>query len=147
MGSESACCSRSRRKFYDGLIKGLVDYANSRFFWGSRQSDGASAQEHIEIAKKNCFASQVITDKTFEDVPDEVECPFEVEYLWVWFRELDSTRANNGMGISPINHLEITAWSDGMALSPLMPFERQAIRAVDDAYVIYSNSKAKDKNG
>jgi hypothetical protein len=45
------------------------------------------------------------------------------------------------MGLSPITHVEMTAWSEGMKLD-LLPFERKAIRAIDRAYMIYQNSKA-----
>jgi hypothetical protein len=48
------------------------------------------------------------------------------------------------MGLSPIVHTEITSWAQGMGIT-LLPFERQAIRAIDLAYIIHCNSK--DKNG
>lgn len=74
-----------------------------------------------------------------------MDCPYEVEYIWQWFLELDKTRHNSGMGINSITHVEITAWSDGMKLD-LLPFERRAIRAIDEAYVTHINSKVKDKD-
>lgn len=101
----------------------------------------------MQAAQKNAFFSSVVTEKTFEaaDVPDEVECPFELLHVWEWFLELDKTRPNNGMGISAITHTEITSWADGMNIE-LLPFERKAIRAVDEAYVTYCNSKAKEND-
>ena len=66
-------------------------------------------------------------------------CPHEVEYIWQWFYELDATR-QNGMGAGPITHVEITAWANGMGID-LLPFERQALRQIDRAFLIYSNSK------
>ena len=81
----------------------------------------------------------MITDQTFEDVPVEAYCPVEVEYIWEWFHDLDSTR-QNGMSHGPITNVEITAWSNGMWLN-LIPFERRAILEIDRAFSIYSNSK------
>jgi hypothetical protein len=75
-------------------------------------------------------------------VPEETDCPYEVQYIWSWFLELDKTRLNGGMGFNPITHVEITAWSDGMDID-ILPFERRAIRAVDEAYMIHCNSKDK----
>ncbi len=45
------------------------------------------------------------------------------------------------MGLGPITHLEISAWAEGMKID-LLPFERKAIRELDKAFLIYSNSKA-----
>jgi hypothetical protein len=106
---------------------------------GSKAKDGASTERHIEIAKKSAFASQVISDQTFDDVPEETVCPFELEHVWEWFNELDATR-QNGMGHGPITHTEITNWDKGMQYR-VSPFERQAIRALDRAFMIYSHSK------
>ena len=44
------------------------------------------------------------------------------------------------MGAGSITHVEITAWANGMGIE-LLPFERQAIRQIDKAFLIYSNSK------
>lgn len=44
------------------------------------------------------------------------------------------------MALNPISHTEITAWASGMNLE-LLPFERRAIRAIDQAYVAHCNSK------
>jgi hypothetical protein len=130
-----------RFKFYEGLIRELIAFANYEFYWGGRQSDGATVQDHVDVAKKNCLASLVITDQTFSDTPDKVESPYELEHVWSWFKELDSTRLI-GMTLGPITHCEITAWADGEGIR-LMPFQRRAIRALDVAYINFQNKQGK----
>lgn len=117
-------------------------YATNRFYWGGKESDGASKQEHVDKARKNSFAASVITDQTFEDVPEEAFCPFEFQHIWEWFFELDSTRLNN-MAAGPITNVEITFWANGMGYD-LLPIERKALLAVDRAFQIH-NSKPKEK--
>lgn len=100
--------------------------------------------EHVEVAKNSAFAGLIITEQTFEEVPEEVRCPPELEYIWGYFRDLDGTRKNSGMGFCPIEHTEITAWSDGMQIG-ITPFERMCIRAVDEAYRQHCNMKDKKR--
>jgi hypothetical protein len=65
-----------------------------------------------------------------------------VQYIWVWFNEeLNSCRDINGMALPPITHTEITSWADGMKID-LLPFERRALKALDNAYTSYFNSKS-----
>ena len=77
-----------------------------------------------------------------EDVPEEQFCPIEIEYVWHWFHELDSTRTNGGMSLGAITNVEMTAWSVGMNIK-LTPFERRAILELDKTYLQYLNSKDK----
>ena len=84
----------------------------------------------------------MITEETFEDAPEEVSCPWELQHIWEWFLELDETR-QNGMSIGPITHTEITKWSEGMGYN-LIPFERRALRAVDRAFMIHQSKKEKE---
>jgi len=44
------------------------------------------------------------------------------------------------MAQNPLTHTEITAWAEGMKLN-LLPFEREAIVRIDDAFQSHSNSK------
>lgn len=89
------------------------------------------------------LASLVVTDQTFDEAPEEIDCPYELAYIWGYFRDLDARRPNGGMGFSPITHEAITAWSDGLEIG-IKPFERQCIVAIDDAYRDHINSKDKD---
>jgi hypothetical protein len=87
----------------------------------------------------------MLKSETFEDAPEELECPYELLHVWQFFRDLDARRANGGMGgFSPITHSEITAWSEGMDIG-ISPFERRCIVAIDDAYRVFC-SKRKDKD-
>jgi hypothetical protein len=87
----------------------------------------------------------LITPKTFEEVPDEVTCPYELQYVWEYFRELDSRRPVGGMGgFTPISHTEITHWSEGMGIG-ITPFERSCIIAIDNAYRIHLSEELKNE--
>jgi hypothetical protein len=97
----------------------------------------------VDVAKKNCLASLIITDQTFEDAPVVVRCPVELEHVWSWFKDLDGCRTI-GLTLGPITHCEITAWAKGMKID-LMPLERRAIRSLDVAYLNFQNSKDKKK--
>lgn len=101
-----------------------------------------STAEHVDIAKANSFATLVIKEDTFAEVPEEVECPWELEHIWGYFCELDGTRQTGGMGFNPITHVEMTAWAEGMGVT-LTPFERNCIRVIDDAYRVHCNKKEK----
>lgn len=120
----------------------MTEFATSQFFWGGKRDDGASTQEHVDIANKSPFAASVISDQTFAEAPEVKYCPHEVEYIWEWFIELNSTR-DAGMQCSGIKHTEITAWSEGMRIN-ITPFERRAIRAIDVAFINNQNTKSKD---
>lgn len=75
-------------------------------------------------------------------MPEEAECPYEVEYIWDWFTELNAARPANGMCIGPIPYSEIAVWAKLMQLN-LLPFEIKALRAIDEAYVTHCNTKDK----
>lgn len=137
-------CAGQRQKFHESLIRDLVAYARYQFFWGGKQSDGASTQEHVDKAKQNCLASQVITDQTFAEAPPEVDCPYELEHVWDWFLQLDRTR-DCGMALRAITFSEIRDWAF-LKKIVLDPFEVEALEAVDRAFVIHHNSKSKEKS-
>lgn len=56
--------------------------------------------------------------------------------------QLNKTR-DVGMQVAAIKHVEITAWAQGMGIN-LLPFERRAICAIDDAFMAHQNSKSKE---
>lgn len=67
--------------------------------------------------------------------------PPDLRYLWTAFSQLHRTR-QAGMGINAITFFEIEAWSRlyGMRLDP---WEVDAIRALDDAFIeTHSEDKA-----
>lgn len=100
-------------------------------------------EEHVTKAKSNCFAPQVISDQTFEDVPEAADCPNEVQHIWRWYVELDASRSE-GMDIGPILYTEIEAWAR-LCKIDLTRFEVIAMRQVDKAYMKFhrANKKAK----
>lgn len=57
--------------------------------------------------------------------------------------ELNKTR-DIGMQACAIKHVEITAWAEGERIK-LTPFERRAIRAIDEAFMIHQNEQIKEK--
>lgn len=89
----------------------------------------------------NCFAPQVISDQTFEELPEEVRCPPELEYIWDWYYELDASRSS-GFDLNPILYTEIEAWSRLNSLT-LSSFEIKAIKAIDVAYMRYNRTSNK----
>lgn len=139
MGVEGDERTGQRSKFYESLIHQLVEFAKCKFFWSGKAADGGSQQTHVDIAKKSPFAASVITDQTFEDVPEEVDCPFELKHIWEWFFELDATR-QNGMGLGPLTNQEIYFWAH-LQKKHILSLEVTALLAVDRAYIIHHNSK------
>lgn len=95
-------------------------------------------------AKSNCFAPQVISDRTFEDAPEEALCPVEVEHIWRWYVELDEERTA-GMDLDPITSPVIESWARLNRIRPI-PFEVKALRAIDKAYMKFHRSKRKDES-
>jgi hypothetical protein len=85
----------------------------------------------------------LLTADTMAELPEELDCPWEVEYIWAWFCKLNGRRIN-GMSVGPITHQEITAWSERMELN-VTPFETEALLRIDDAFIIHSSKTEKDK--
>lgn len=98
----------------------------------------------MEAAKNSPFASQVITEKTFEEAPEEENCPWEVEYLWDWYCKL-SGRRQSGMAANPLLVTEIRSWAEGMRKN-MQPFELDALIQIDDAFISYLNTKDKTES-
>lgn len=59
--------------------------------------------------------------------------PKHAEHIWLWWRDLTSTRGGNGFSLNPITRLEIHAWQDDEGI-PLQAWERRAILRVDMTY-------------
>ena len=81
-----------------------------------------------------------------EHVP-ETYIPFEAEHLWNWFWQLSNARGSSGFGgASPLCFTEIRAWIEVTGLT-VRPWEIDAIRAMDGAYMQAQAemSKAKPK--
>lgn len=99
-------------------------------------SDGLTLEAHLMSGWRQ-------TGKMPErlDVPP---IPYELEYIWDWWQELDKIRPS-GMELQRIDHLMIESWSRLEKIG-VVPFEVRCIMALDSAYVrCYNQQHAKDK--
>lgn len=64
---------------------------------------------------------------------DGPACPDGMQYLWGWFCELSNARGG-GFGLAPLGWGEIDAWCR-VSVRTLLPFERQAVAALDHRYM------------
>ena len=78
-------------------------------------------------------------------LPDELanapELPPESAHIWRWWCELHATRCYGETGGQPISYREIEAWSALTRQRPA-PFEVEALRAVDEAYLTMPRNEA-----
>lgn len=61
-------------------------------------------------------------------------------YLWAIFTNLHRARSGSGFGVNPIGWGELFAYSRLMGVQ-FQPWECEAIRALDDAYIETSTMK------
>lgn len=66
--------------------------------------------------------------------------PAGVVHLWNAFAQLSAARTGNGFGPNPIPYSEIDAYSR-LTGQAFLPWEVDAIRALDDAYVTAAAEK------
>jgi len=91
---------------------------------------GASAADHLAVVAK-------ARNKAPERGP---ELPPHAGYLWNTFVELSSCRAPTGFGSAPISFSEIDAYCR-MKRTSLLPWEVDAIRALDEAFIQTGSKK------
>ena len=101
---------------------------------GEVQGDGVPLRKHLESAWRQ-------TGRMPEQLRS-AECPVEVAYLWHWFLHLSRRRSNNGYGENRISDADVVAWAQLHKIY-LMPFEIDAIEAMDDVYMRHQQSKVK----
>lgn len=70
--------------------------------------------------------------------------PPEGAHIWQAFRSLHSARVNNGFGPCPISFVDMDAWQRVMQY-PLAPWEAEAVRKLDDAYLAIDAEKAEER--
>jgi len=99
------------------------------------QSDGQSLLAHFEQVEK-------ATGRRPQEL-DVQDPPLEGLYLWEWFWDLHQGRQAGMSGPASISWLDIQAWAR-LNLVELEPWELQAIRAMDTAY-LRAASKQKPK--
>lgn len=73
---------------------------------------------------------------TGQPMPKPPEMPEAAQMVWRAFDDLDAQRGGNGFGDNPITYRDMLAWQQmtGWALDP---WEVEAVRAVDDAYLAH----------
>ena len=126
-----------QRKFYDALIRDLVTFAKLAFRLDTRNEDGTTLREHLEAAEK---ASPGVT----RGVLKRATMPPELEFLWLWYLDLSTSRQYAGMSGSPLRltHTEILAWATLHQIA-LEPWQLRAIRLIDSHHV-HAMMKAAD---
>ena len=74
-----------------------------------------------------------------------VAIPDLLFYLWVYFKQLNEARGNNGYSPNPLSFLEIEAWCRLMQIS-LSSFDIECLMALDQEFLIsYANQIKRKK--
>lgn len=88
------------------------------------------------------LAAERQTGQTPKMLLDRPRCPEGCEPLWQAFKELHATRGNNGFGPNRITFGEIDAYQR-VTGTVMKPWEIEAIRRADRAYIADWNSRHK----
>lgn len=72
------------------------------------------------------------------------ECPETLEYIWQFFKELETGRSSGGMSVNPISYPDIDAWSR-LKNIVLTPFEVDVIKMIDSVFFNHHFKKTKGK--
>lgn len=118
----------------------MIAFARHQWAQSDKAGDGSSVSDHLKaLAKRGKRPKQ-----------DEEKPPVlmpEAEPLWAVFCALHQTRAS-GMGVGPISFSEIEAYQRLVGVK-LDPWEVQAVRAIDMAYLQHEaeRSKARSSEG
>lgn len=72
------------------------------------------------------------------------ELPDELRYLWNWFVMLSNRRGGTGFGPAALTPVMIVSWCQLNRMS-LLPYELEAIEALDDLYMAQQTKDAKKK--
>ena len=112
----------------------MLLYAGHQFDRASVAGDGNAKGDHLDTARQNPLY------KTPE-VPDAPDVPPELEYIWVWFSQLNQKR-QCGMAVNALTSAEILAWQVRHQIS-FDPFEEGVIDRLDALFIHYQNKKEK----
>lgn len=97
------------------------------------------------MAVEHYKAIERMTGKPHPRLADAPRLPEGCEALWTWFNELHGSRGSNGFGPSRISFVDIDAWQRVTGLR-LAPWELDAIRRADNAYLADHASRQKKTN-
>jgi hypothetical protein len=101
------------------------------------QDDGMPTRFHLQ----RVYESTGILPTQLEPVAT----PDLLFYLWVYFKQLNETRGNNGYSPNPLSFLEIEAWCRLMKIS-LSSFDVECLMALDQEFLIsYANQIKRKK--
>lgn len=115
----------------------MIAFARHQWAQSDKAGDGASVSEHMKaLAKRGKLPKQE------EEKPPALAS--EAEPLWFVFCALHQTRAS-GMGVGPISFGEIESYQRLVGVK-LDPWEVQAVRAIDMAYLQHEAERSKSRS-
>jgi hypothetical protein len=126
MAGKDFCCVGSRRKFYQGLIQQLSAAVRSRFELQALQEDGLSLEDHLRSYwRQTGICPGQLQVETI---------PYEIEYIWGWWIELQHTRQPAFSGHSHITYTEVRNWSLLVDIT-VTAFEVKCIMEIDTIFI------------
>lgn len=126
-------------KFFGQLTAELCEAVKATVELRTPLEDGTTKLDHLIQVEESTGQNHV----------PETHIPMEAEHLWNWFWSLSSARGSSGFGgAAPLSFTEIRAWIEVTGLT-VHPWEIDAIRAMDGAYMQAQAemSKAKSSKG
>lgn len=113
------------RKFYAGLVKELVVFAEYEFKNSVKASDGATKGEHTSSAALQWekIGKPQLAKSLVADPP---HFPDELSYLWDWYRIHAMGIALSGMAPAVVTWEGVAAWALLMDVA-LQPWEARAM--------------------
>lgn len=110
-----------------------MEFAQFHFERG-RKVGGAAISDHLASVARQLGKAVTAVDAKPPDLP------LGARLIWRAFLELHKTRGALGFGPAAISFAEIDAWQRVMH-SRLKPWEVEALRAVDDAFLVSLDKK------
>lgn len=80
--------------------------------------------------------------------PDQLKIPKPpsfVLYLWGYWQQINRRRSGNGFGPNPLNDDDLDRWGRPRGIR-LDLWEREAILAIDDAFIAHTVAEASKRN-
>lgn len=118
---------RERGKFLQGLTAALLEFGRERF--ALSKVDKATGKTRLQTIHEIAKQTGVLAP----ELEHPVHLPLEAEHLWRWYADLDAGRSA-GFDLNPISWSDMRAYFALHRLRP-KPWELQALRALDDAYL------------
>ncbi len=101
----------------------------------------ASTGAHLrQLAKTKGQDPEQFVESKIADEGYETECPFELEWHWRAFSDLNARRALGFNSFDPLTFQEVGWWAK-LARIELTPFDVDVIMAIDDVFLEVSNGR------